>query len=145
MIPVGEDIPHLRMHRRAWNGVIADARRRHPEECCGLLLGRRSPRVWIANQIVCSLNIAADPRTAFQIDWNLLAHTLRRTQGTRREIIGSYHSHPNGLAAPSEADRRRAWPGHVCLIVALAADAPILTAWRPGPVTASLESLETGP
>ncbi len=43
-----------------------------------------------------------------------------RAEGRARErglaLCGFLHSHPNGEAVPSEADRRCAWPGYLQVI-----------------------------
>jgi proteasome lid subunit RPN8/RPN11 len=39
------------------------------------------------------------------------------------ELIGFFHSHPRGPAAPSQFDTDRAWPGYVYLILGLEAPA----------------------
>jgi proteasome lid subunit RPN8/RPN11 len=63
-----------------------------------------------------------DPREQFR-----LAHELR---GTGHEIVGCYHSHPNGRAEPSRHDLECAVEdGFVWLIAALNADAVSLRAF----------------
>jgi desampylase len=73
-------------------------------EVCGVVLGTgdRVDQLWPA------ANLAANPAQAFEIDPAALlaAHKAARAQG--REVIGYYHSHPNGVLAPSAEDTRRA-------------------------------------
>ena len=46
-------------------------------------------------------------------------------------VVGFYHSHPRSAAIPSETDRAEAaYPGHLFLIVGLAASDPDLRLYR---------------
>jgi desampylase len=88
-----------------------EAERASPEECCGLLLGRDGA----IERILPTANVAGDPRHRFEIDPQALiaAHRAARTGGL--QVVGYYHSHPRGPAAPSAADYnaaagdRRVW------------------------------------
>jgi desampylase len=64
-------------------------------------------------------NVADTPATRFEIDPAALieAHKAERAGGAK--LIGHYHSHPNGMCVPSEADRAEALDaGQYWLIVA---------------------------
>ncbi|MEJ2409960.1 MAG: M67 family metallopeptidase [Novosphingobium sp.] len=83
----------------------AEADRAAPEECCGLLLGHGAPggseRI---ETILPAANVADEPRLRFEIDPAVLlaAHKAVRAGGS--QVLGYYHSHPVGLAAPSATD-----------------------------------------
>jgi proteasome lid subunit RPN8/RPN11 len=95
--------------------IRAHARRDHPREACGLLLGRAG-RIEAA---VEAPNVAADPAHAFEIDPAVLLRCHREARQGGRELLGWYHSHPNGREEPSAADVARAVEdGKVWLIVA---------------------------
>jgi desampylase len=53
-------------------------------------------------------NVADTPATRFEIDPAALiaAHKVERAGGAK--LIGHYHSHPNSVCVPSEADRAEA-------------------------------------
>ena len=90
-----------------------------PRECCGLLIGEwrgHTAKIFLAHPAV---NIAeADDR--FEIDPQAQFTLLRALRGTAREIVGCYHSHPNGRAEPSERDGTgAAESGFLWLICAL--------------------------
>lgn len=94
-----------------------------PQECCGLLLGEGG----FITAIQPASNIHPTPRTHFEIDPAVLiaAHKTERSGGL--QIIGYYHSHPNGLAAPSKTDAAMAaGDGKVWAIIA----ADKVTFWR---------------
>ena len=84
-------------------------------ECCGVLLGQDG-MIEIA---IALPNEAPDPRANFSISATALAATARAHR-TRRDIIGFFHSHPNGSVLPSRTDLEHAtgWPGYLHAIVA---------------------------
>lgn len=84
--------------------IAAHARRDAPNEACGLLLGA-------AGRIETALpaaNVAANPADEFEIDPELLLRCHRAARSGGPELLGWYHSHPNGRAQPSAADAVRA-------------------------------------
>ena len=98
--------------------LVECARRAHPEECCGLLIGVRRGGNGHVEGVVPAENIAEDDRTRnYQIDWKTLFETLRRTRHETKDIIGFYHSHPDGSAEPSRKDAESAWVGHSYVII----------------------------
>lgn len=80
-------------------------------ECCGLLLGQGST----VSEAVLTANVAADPYWHFEIDPAILIAGEKRAREGGPQILGYFHSHPNGLARPSAqdassaADDRRIW------------------------------------
>ena len=95
--------------RGALAAMLAEAARAHPNEACGLLLGeRRGAREHIV-ATVPTANVAPDPTRNFEIDPAALiaAHRAERA-GEGLALLGWYHSHPSGDAAPSATDRASA-------------------------------------
>lgn len=93
------------------------------QECCGLLLGEGN----MITAIQQAGNIHPAPQTHFEIDPAVLinAHKAQRSGGPA--IVGYYHSHPNGLTAPSETDAAMAAAdGKVWAIIA----GDTVTFWR---------------
>lgn len=107
------------------NAVIAAARAAYPEECCGLLIGAKEGDHWRIDEAVAAANVAPKPRhDRFEVDPALHLRLQRELRGTAQAVIGHYHSHPNGRAAPSQADVKQAEdPSLLWLIVAVAGDA----------------------
>ena len=72
-------------------------------ERCWTLVGRRQGRVWYARRV----RPLSGERTSVRFDgpW-----VLRREE-RRRDVLGFYHTHPDGPACPSRRDVRtmRAW------------------------------------
>jgi proteasome lid subunit RPN8/RPN11 len=101
------------------SGTIAtlreEAARAHPHEACGLLLGQGA-RIELARP--CA-NVHSRPERHFEIDPAALiaAHKAAREGGP--QVLGYYHSHPNGRAGPSAEDRAEAaGDGRIWAIVA---------------------------
>ncbi|MBM3596425.1 MAG: M67 family metallopeptidase [Alphaproteobacteria bacterium] len=112
------------------SGVLAtlleEAARAAPRECCGLLLGEGG-RIAEAR---LAANVAEEPERRFEIDplALLAAHKAARAGGP--QVIGYFHSHPEGHPLPSATDCEHAsGDGRVWAIVA----GGEVTFWRDGP------------
>lgn len=93
--------------------IIADAAGAD-EEVCGLLLGQGRR---IEARLACR-NVAAAPVDSFEIDPVQLIAAHRAARAGGPAILGSYHSHPGGIAEPSPRDAVAAAPdGSLWLIV----------------------------
>jgi proteasome lid subunit RPN8/RPN11 len=69
-------------------------------ECCGLLLG-------VGVQITASIpaaNVHAQPERHFEIDPAALIAAHRAARAGGPQVLGYYHSHPEGTAGPSATD-----------------------------------------
>jgi len=105
--------------------LAAEARAAFPRECCGLIAGEKHGDVAIASALYRARNLATE-QNRFEIDPAEQFHLLRALRGTGHDIIGCYHSHPNGRAEPSPRDLEGAGEeGFVWLIAALGADAAV--------------------
>ena len=88
--------------------ILAASRRASPEECCGLIEGERDGGDLRALALHETKNLASDRAREFLIDPEARFRLTRALRGTGREIIGCFHSHPDGEARPSATDRERA-------------------------------------
>ncbi|MDJ0951442.1 MAG: M67 family metallopeptidase [Alphaproteobacteria bacterium] len=122
----------VRLPRACLRRIEEAARAAWPEECCGLLAGRRGPDASIEIlRAVPAPNIAAERARRFEIDPQLWLDLRRQLAGGPDAILGLYHSHPDGAALPSPRDAAAAWPLGP-------ADGPVvwlITAMRAGAVT----------
>ena len=107
----------------------------YPEEACGLLVGRSAPgERYSVSTVEASANVAEPPRTRrFEVDPKLRLRLERALRESPDSVIGVYHSHPDGSAAPSETDISMIFePDMVWLITAVAdGRAGATTGWRP--------------
>jgi proteasome lid subunit RPN8/RPN11 len=84
--------------------IAAEAQAAFPHECCGLIEG-----VWHGGEArALALHPVPNRSTKagrFEIDPALHLAAQRGARESGHVLIGCYHSHPNGRAEPSEADR----------------------------------------
>jgi proteasome lid subunit RPN8/RPN11 len=117
-------------HEADW-AIRAHAYTTFPEECCGLLVGKDGePRE--AREAVAMENVKEDERARrFLIDPLDLMRAEERLDDEGKTILGFYHSHPTGVAKPSEFDRAHAWPWYSYVILAITAKGPSeILSWR---------------
>jgi proteasome lid subunit RPN8/RPN11 len=102
--------------------LASEALRTYPAECCGLIEGISRGETIEALALHPARNLASES-DRFEIDPHeqfRLMHALRETD---RDVVGCYHSHPDGVAAPSPRDREGAGEeGFVWLIAGVAAN-----------------------
>lgn len=106
--------------------VLGDTAAAHPQEACGLLLGEDGT----VREAALTANVHAEPERHFEIDPAALIAAHRAARGGRAQVLGYWHSHPNGRAGPSPSDQAAAaGDGRVWLIAASGA----ITAWIDAP------------
>ena len=117
----------MRVGRAALEAIVAHARDAAPAECCGLLLGHAAE----ITEAVRTRNVAIQERSRFVIDPKDHIDGRRDARLRGLEVLGFYHSHPSSPPSPSETDRAEAnYPGHLYLIVSLAAAVPDVAMFR---------------
>lgn len=88
--------------------------RREPEvECCGMLAGRDGA----ITRVFAAANAAASPATAYEIAPTELFHFTREIRAAGLELLGIYHSHPNGKNEPSARDVAQAYYSDVAYFI----------------------------
>ncbi|MBH0112482.1 M67 family metallopeptidase [Novosphingobium sp. YJ-S2-02] len=88
--------------RAVLDSLREEARKAHPEECCGLLLGGREGLI---DRFRAAANLAKVPERFFEIDPAVLLAAHREAREGGVQVQGYYHSHPQGLARPSTTDQ----------------------------------------
>lgn len=107
----------------AYAQILAEAAASPDVEVCGLLFGTPD-RI---DEARAAANVATDPSVAFEVDPAVLFAAIRAARNGGPPVVGSYHSHPSGLANPSATDAAMIREvGEIWLIIAGGA----LTAWR---------------
>ena len=87
--------------------IEEEARAAFPRECCGLIEGVRDGNAARALALHPARNIAVQA-DRFEIAPQDHFTALKTARASRHELIGCYHSHPNGKAEPSAHDLRGA-------------------------------------
>lgn len=91
----------------------------YPEEACGLIVGRADADGAIdVTRVEASPNVAQTPARRFEVDPALRLRLQRELRDTTDEIVGHFHSHPDGPAAPSATDLAEAWEPELVWVIA---------------------------
>lgn len=69
-------------------------------ECCGFLAGGEG----IITSAYPAENIAANPATSYEVATKEIVQVTREIRAAGLEMLGIYHSHPNGRGEPSATD-----------------------------------------
>lgn len=100
--------------------LVEQARRSPALECCGLLAGRDG----VIARVLPTGNAASDPANSYDISPEELFRLMREMREAGLELLGIYHSHPNGQNEPSASDVERAYyPDAAYLIISPREDA----------------------
>ena len=103
--------------------LLQEAAQAHPLECCGLLLGQGE----IVDVVRPAANVHPDPASHFEVDPATLIAAHRAARAGGPQVLGYYHSHPNGRARPSATDATQAsGDGRIWAIIAAGG----VTWWR---------------
>ena len=97
--------------------IFSHAERAYPNECCGLLVGERRAGDVFIREVHRSANMAPTPANQFEIDPQLRFDLERRVREETLDLVGVYHSHPDGDAAPSQTDIQRAWESSLVWLI----------------------------
>lgn len=105
---------------KAMRGIAALAQRAVPEEACGVLVGRDGEHAMIEHAWGLGNQAQRYRHRRFRIAPEQLVEHAARARALRLDIIGFFHSHPEGDALPSARDVREGsgWPGYVNAIYA---------------------------
>lgn len=90
-----------------------DEMRRHvashaDEEACGLLAGTRDGERCFVNQVIPVANALHSP-VRYRMDPHEQLAAFNRIDESGLELVGIYHSHPNGPPGPSATDLAEAY------------------------------------
>jgi len=100
--------------------MISHARSTLPTECCGVLGGTKSVVTSVyplTNDLASPTQYLANPKEMFQ--------ATRKMREKSENMIGIYHSHPNGPSTPSVTDQEQNYyPGLFYFIISLAGAEP---------------------
>jgi len=100
--------------------MLDQARGAGGEECCGLLAGRDG----VIARVLPAKNAAKRPESEYEIAPEELFRLMREIRGAGLELLGIYHSHPEGENSPSARDIERGfYPEAAYFVVSAREDA----------------------
>jgi proteasome lid subunit RPN8/RPN11 len=112
--------------------MVRQALEECPNECCGLLAGKRHGWGWEAAEVFPLVN-ELKSATRFRSEPQSLLSALRLVEHRGLDVVGIYHSHPDSQAIPSRIDLAWRWADGVAdLIISLAGEVPEVRAWSLG-------------
>jgi len=103
--------------------MVAHCRAEAPNEACGILAGNGDT----VAAVHCLENAKHSPS---EYDLTAEGYLLVADLDDAGQLLGCYHSHTHGAAYPSVTDRRLAFWMICYVIVSLAAEQPVLRAFR---------------
>jgi proteasome lid subunit RPN8/RPN11 len=113
----------MRISRQHREQLLLLAETAAPNECCGLLFGSNGQ----LETITTTRNVSQAPATHFEIDPGALIAAERHARGGGAELLGYFHSHPDGECRPSHTDAQMAAAdGRIWIIIA----GSQVSAWR---------------
>ncbi len=117
--------PEIRLSAQQWQTLQFEARRLAPQEVCGLLLGYYHADYFQVVEIRPVENILKSP-TRYRINPEQQINIFLEMEKLGLELVGIYHSHPNGSEGPSATDiQEAAYPEAVHIILS-----PNNTGWQ---------------
>ncbi len=100
--------------------IIRHALETYPEECCGLLVGKKEDNKKVVTKVIRSKNVyIGDRRRRYVVDPLDIYNVEKVAEKHGLMFIGVYHSHPDYPARPSAYDAEIAWPSISYLIVSI--------------------------
>jgi proteasome lid subunit RPN8/RPN11 len=108
------------MSTEACRSIAACAHRALPHECCGVLVGREGKHAEIVAAWELPNESTIGRTRRFEISPKALHGQIVRARESELEVLGFFHSHPEGEARPSPGDIRSGsgWPGYINAIYA---------------------------
>jgi len=104
----------VEISRAAHAAIVSHAAENSEIEVCGLLFGSAGN----ISDVMAAPNVSDTPETRFEIDPKALFSVLRSQRAGGPQLIGYYHSHPDGSVQPSPLDEKQAFEtGRYWLII----------------------------
>jgi proteasome lid subunit RPN8/RPN11 len=120
----------LELTRSVYDAVVDAGLDGTPEEVCGVLSGTRGESSSRADAIHPVPNVADRPTGRYELDPEEMLPVIEAVEGEGRDVVGFYHTHPNGPPRPSRTDVAQAtWRGYSYVICSLDGH-PFVGSWR---------------
>ncbi|MBT9171550.1 MAG: CysO-cysteine peptidase [Actinobacteria bacterium] len=107
----------LRIRPEHIKQIIEHARREHPLECCGFLVGKDNEALK-----VYEMSNVDKSRTTYLMDPREQLQVYKQMEKDGTEIVGIYHSHPHSEAFPSPTDLKKVFYEDVYYLIVSLSD-----------------------
>ncbi|GFP28848.1 [CysO sulfur-carrier protein]-S-L-cysteine hydrolase [Candidatus Hakubella thermalkaliphila] len=107
----------LRIRPEHIKQIIEHARREHPLECCGCLVGKDNEALK-----VYEMSNVDKSRTTYLMDPIAQLQVYKQMEKEVTEIVGIYHSHPPSEAFPSPTDLKKVFYEDVYYLIVSLSD-----------------------
>jgi proteasome lid subunit RPN8/RPN11 len=104
------------MPARVLAGLRRHAAAAGTAECCGALIGRCAADCIEVRAMIPVENLETDAGR-YAIDAPTVLRLERQAGAVDMQLVGFYHSHPQGEAVPSTTDLELGWPSYVYAII----------------------------
>jgi proteasome lid subunit RPN8/RPN11 len=121
-------VAEIRLENCARVVMIEAAIAASTRECCGALIGRTDSTGAVVLEAWPLTNHADDAEREYLIPADNVLAVEERARACGLDVLGFYHSHPDGSTVPSASDLERAWPGYLYAVVDATAGA--LSFWK---------------
>jgi proteasome lid subunit RPN8/RPN11 len=122
-------LAEIRLESGARATMVGAAQALRTHECCGALIGRTGTagdsevlEAWPLP------NRAEDTAHEYLIPADAVRAVEALARARDMDVLGFYHSHPDGSTLPSATDLERAWPGYLYAVIDASAGA--VRFWR---------------
>lgn len=129
---------HCAISRPLLDRLLGEAEAAAGVEICGLLIGKPG----LISAFVPVSNAHPEPERAFALDPAEHVAATSRTRAAAKRVLGHYHSHPGGDAAPSSVDAAEAGEEGVYWLILAAGKARLWISRSGGPVLEAFEPVE---
>jgi proteasome lid subunit RPN8/RPN11 len=123
-------VPAIHISEKEIEKMVHHSRSESPREACGILAGQKDrDRIRIAKVYGCD-NVHPNPNGEFFMKPEDQLRVFLEIEKIKEiEIVGFYHSHPQGPESPSQIDSSKYyWPGYPMAIVSLLPE-PSVSFW----------------
>lgn len=120
----------VRLYRSDYDRILDEAKKRAPNEACGLVAGIDQDGIRLIKKVYILDNTDRSPEH-FSLDPKQQFDAVRDMRRNGLVPLGNWHSHPATPSRPSDEDKRLAFDKNATyFILSLAQETPVLNAFH---------------
>ena len=126
--------PQIRFERDDVEKLKSMAQTGYPFEACGILVGEKQGGVHHVLSVKETRNVCPkNKRDSFELDLTAFLKEEKAARHAGLDVLGFWHTHPDGIATPSPKDLSDAWPEYSYTIIGVNQFGVIdFRSWRAG-------------